>query len=263
MTGVKRADEAVERSLALLQLTADPPATIATATRVVNASDSDDEVRCVVREVVETLRTTPAHRVAVLYAARSPYARLLHEHLGAAGRHDERGRGPPGRRARRCPRVAGDSRARRARRAASADLFQALANAPARDFAGARVPVSRWERISRAAGVVAGADWPTRLDAYIADRRAQVAVEQDGDDPRQWLIDRCHREADTAGAATRLRRPDARRTARRGRDVDVARPCRRGASSCSRRSSAPTTCCGSCRSRSSTPRRRSCRCCAA
>ena len=28
---------------------------------------------------------TPAHRVAVLYGAAKPYARLLHEHLGAAG----------------------------------------------------------------------------------------------------------------------------------------------------------------------------------
>lgn len=55
------------------------------ATRVLTASDSDDEVRCVVREVVDALRTTPAHRLAVLYSSAAPYARLLHEHLSAAG----------------------------------------------------------------------------------------------------------------------------------------------------------------------------------
>ena len=197
MTGVKRADEAVQRSLALLELTAEPPATRATATRVVNASDSDDEVRCVVREVVETLRTTPAHRVAVLYSARSPYARLLHEHLDAAG-VTTNGAGVRPADERAVARTLLEVLALAEHDVPRAALFQALANAPARDFIGERVPVSRWERISRAAGVVAGADWPTRLDAYIADRRAQVAVEQESDDPRQWLVDRCHREADTA-----------------------------------------------------------------
>ena len=40
-----------------------------TATRVVTASDPDDEVRCVVRLLVRTLAEVPAHRVAVLYGA--------------------------------------------------------------------------------------------------------------------------------------------------------------------------------------------------
>jgi hypothetical protein len=56
-----------------------------TATRVVTASDPDDEVRCVVRLLVHKLAEVPAHRVAVLYGASEPYARLLAEHLGAAG----------------------------------------------------------------------------------------------------------------------------------------------------------------------------------
>ena len=197
MTGVKRADEAVERSLGMLQPTTDDRQQIATATRVINASDSDDEVRCVVREVVETLRATPAHRVAVLYSSRSPYARLLHEHLAAAGvTTNGPGVRPVDERAvaRTLLEVLGlvDHDVPRA------DLFQALANAPVRDHAGNRVPVSRWERISRAAGVVSGADWSTRLDAYVADRRAQAADEQESDDPRQWLIDRLGREAETA-----------------------------------------------------------------
>ncbi len=197
MTGVKRADEAVERSLAMLQLRAQRPAAIATATRIINSSDSDDEVRCVVRDVVEMLQTTPAHRVAVLYAGRSPYARLLHEHLGAAG---VTANGPGVRPAdeRAVARTLLEILALADQDVPRADLFQALANAPARDFTGARVPVSRWERISRAAGVVSGADWSARLDAYVADRRAQLAAEQDGDEPRQWLIDRLQRDADAA-----------------------------------------------------------------
>ena len=56
-----------------------------TATRVVHASDPDDEVRCVVRLLAGKLDEVPAHRVAVLYGAAEPYARLLAEHLGAAG----------------------------------------------------------------------------------------------------------------------------------------------------------------------------------
>jgi hypothetical protein len=52
---------------------------------VLNASDSDDEVRVVVRRIAESLRRTPAHRIAVLYGTTRPYARLLAEHLHAAG----------------------------------------------------------------------------------------------------------------------------------------------------------------------------------
>ncbi|MGH7578506.1 MAG: PD-(D/E)XK nuclease family protein, partial [Longimicrobiales bacterium] len=87
LTGDARADAAVRRSLDRLGLAHDgieaptPPI----ATRVLHASDADDEVRCVVRDVVGTLGATPAHRIAILYGSADPYARLLHEHLDAAG----------------------------------------------------------------------------------------------------------------------------------------------------------------------------------
>jgi hypothetical protein len=42
-------------------------------------------VLCVVRLLVRTLAEVPAHRVAVLYGASEPYARLLAEHLAGAG----------------------------------------------------------------------------------------------------------------------------------------------------------------------------------
>ena len=50
------------------------------------ASDADDEVRVAVRAVVDAVRAgTPLDRIAVLYASAEPYARLVHEHLAAAG----------------------------------------------------------------------------------------------------------------------------------------------------------------------------------
>jgi hypothetical protein len=67
LTGAKRADRAIGHALERLGL--EQPVekrTIGTATRVLNASDSDDEVRYVVRDLVRTLHTTPAHRLAVL-----------------------------------------------------------------------------------------------------------------------------------------------------------------------------------------------------
>lgn len=53
---------------------------------VIAATDADDEVRAVVRRVVARLAEgTPGYRIAVLYGSRDPYARLLAEHLSAAG----------------------------------------------------------------------------------------------------------------------------------------------------------------------------------
>ncbi len=57
-----------------------------TGTDVVSASDADDEVRAIVRGVVDAMRAgVPLERMAVLYGTKEPYARLLHEHLTAAG----------------------------------------------------------------------------------------------------------------------------------------------------------------------------------
>lgn len=208
LTGVRRADAAIERTLT--QLGAEPAAapTIATAGRVINASDSDDEVRNVVRDVVKTLATTPAHRVAVLYSAPAPYARLLHEQLAAA-EVAVNGAGVRPADERAVARTLLEVLALADNDVPRAGLFQALANAPVRDFTGDRISLSRWERTSRSAGVVSGDDWNSRLEAYIADRRAEAAEEADADEPRAWLVERHEREAATATTlqefATRLR----------------------------------------------------------
>ena len=132
------------------------PIAPAHGTAVCSISDPDDEVRVVVRGIVDAMRDgVPLERMAVLLGNDEPYARLLHEHLELAGiAHNgvsvrtladsvlgrallrllalARPRLPPRRRVRA---ARGRSRARRSRRGP--------------------VPAVEWERISRDAGVVA------------------------------------------------------------------------------------------------------------
>jgi RecB family exonuclease len=202
LTGVQRADTAVRRSLARLALpdpgrAPEPP----TAHRIRHASDSDDEVRGVVREVVAALRRRPAHRIAVLHAATVPYARLLHEQFAQAGIaingpgtvpvvERSIARGLLG-----LLELAGGGLPR-------AELFRALADAPARGPDGERIPLSRWERVSRLAGVVEGDDWRARLGAFITGQQQAIDAEREREDPHPGRIEAAERQID---AATGLR----------------------------------------------------------
>ncbi|GAB3297336.1 PD-(D/E)XK nuclease family protein [Epidermidibacterium keratini] len=154
----------------------DPPAY---ADRIVTASDSDDEVRAVVREVVAALPTTPAHRVAVLYTDRTPYVRLLHEQLTAA-EITINGAGVRPVLERSVPRailgVLDVARTGWAR----GDLFRALGEAPVVDRSGEPLPRVRWERTSREAGVIHGDDWSQRL-ANLRDTHLAIAENVDDD----------------------------------------------------------------------------------
>ena len=130
-----------------------------------------------VREVVRTLGTTPAHRVAVLYAARSPYARLLHEHLGAAGiAVNGPGVRPVAERALSRLVLGLLETARTGYR--RSDVLRALGEVSTTSFAGERISVPAWERVSREAGVVEGDDWDLRLAVLIDGLRG---VEADDD----------------------------------------------------------------------------------
>ena len=179
-TGIPRADDAVRRALELLGIDAPPPPNQpATASRVAHASDSDDEVRVIVRDLVGRLETTPAHRMAVLYGNASPYARTLHEQLAAAG-VTINGPGVRPTAERTLPRaftalldaLASDSLDR-------STLFELLSGAPFRRADGTRVPVSRWARIARLAGVTTADTWRDRLE------RLSSAERMAADDPRQ------------------------------------------------------------------------------
>jgi len=187
-TGVPAADAEVAAALARLGL---PEVEIPTGplpvsperTRITTASDADDEVRAAVRAVVDAARAgTPLDRIAVLHPAPDPYARLLHEHLEAAG----------------IPRN-GASPAPLSARAAGRTLLGLFALADAgwprsgvlAWLAGAPIlhdgrpaPVTRWEQMSRDAGVVGGRDhWDRRLatwaDEHEAEARALAAARGD------------------------------------------------------------------------------------
>ncbi|MEU4607234.1 PD-(D/E)XK nuclease family protein [Kribbella sp. NPDC023972] len=199
LTDVRRADRAVRRSLERIGI--DLPPSISknypVATEVLNASDADDEVRCVVRDVVASLAHTPAHRIAILYSAATPYARLLHEHLAAA-RIEVNGPGTRPVHERAIARTLLEVLALVDQDLPRADVFRALANAPTRDFTGERIPVPQWERMSRVAGVVRGDDWDARLARYAESERRTANQEEAAEDPRPAAIRRAQHNAANA-----------------------------------------------------------------
>ena len=170
-----------------------------TATRVVTASDPDDEVRCVVRLLVRKLAEVPAHRVAVLYGAAEPYARLLAEHLGAAG-ITANGTAVRPVIERAFPRTLLGLLAFPEHGWRRDEVLALLAGAPVLGSDGQLVPVSRWERISRAAGVVAGGDWEARLGGYAAAQRSAAERERGSEAPREERMAALERDAGVADA---------------------------------------------------------------
>ena len=75
------------------------------------------------------------------------------------------------------------------------DVLAIVTGAPTRHGDGP-APGRAWERISRAAGVVAGEDWAPRLAVFAADQRGR-AVEADEDEQDQ-LAEHLRRDADRA-----------------------------------------------------------------
>jgi hypothetical protein len=139
------------------------------ADELISAPDPDQEVRAVLRGVVARLAAgTPLHRMAVFHPAPEPYALLLTQHFAAAGIPAN---GPPVRRLRDL--VAGTALLGLLRLPERnwhrEDVMAWLSSAPVLDAGGRPVPASRWDTVSRAAGVVEGADqWDERLGALAA-----------------------------------------------------------------------------------------------
>ncbi len=159
-------------------------------TRLVSTSDPDEEVREAVRAVVDAVRAgTPLDRIALLYATREPYARLLHDQLRAAGiAYNGSSVLTP------AMRVAGRTilgllglAGRNMRRE---DVFAWLSGARLLHD-GRWIPVGAWERISRDAGVVAGRDdWDRRLDRYGEECRAELERIEADPDALPWEAER-------------------------------------------------------------------------
>ncbi|HEY8526859.1 MAG TPA: PD-(D/E)XK nuclease family protein [Acidimicrobiales bacterium] len=128
-------------------------------TRVLTASDADEEVRAAVRAIVEATRQgTPLGRIAVLYGSTEPYGRLVHEHLAAAG-IARNGTAVRPLAASAVGRLLLDLLALPDHNFRRSDVMGLLARSALRGPDGP-APVGQWERLTREAGVVAGrGDW--------------------------------------------------------------------------------------------------------
>jgi ATP-dependent helicase/nuclease subunit B len=190
VTGAAAADAGVRRSLTRVGV--EPPEAEVPAvpgpghtTRMLTASDADDEVRAAVRAVVDAARGgTPLERIAILFGTREPYGRLVHEHLAAAGvpRNGTAVRPLAGS-------VAGrallDLLALADHDFRRADVVGLLGRSAGEAGSSRRAPAAEWQRVSRQAGVVAGRDqWSQRLErlAVELERRARD-IEVTGTDP--------------------------------------------------------------------------------
>ena len=200
-SGEDRADDRVRESLR--RMGAPSPArtsqVAASSTRLISASDADEEVRAAVRRVVNAARSgIPLARMAILYGSREPYAGLVQEHLRSAGIEFN---GPSGHTA--AGSVVGrglltllDLNGRGFRRS---DVFALLAAvSPGRITGGAR-SVAAWERIARRAGVVRGVEqWSERLGRFASEQREAAEVQRSDPEGFEWRAERLEREADDA-----------------------------------------------------------------
>ena len=81
------------------------------------------------------------------------------------------------------------------------DLFALLATAPLRDGNGRPIPIARWERLSREAGVVAGLDqWPARLSRLAERLDAEAGASDDNGETAPWRAQRARADAAEARA---------------------------------------------------------------
>lgn len=188
----------------------------ATADCIISVTDPDDEVRTVVRSVLEDLDAgVPADDIAILIGARDPYARSLAEQLDVAGiawngdAAQSLAESLVGRFVVRLVRLVVDQRMRRL------DVMAMLAEAPVwrttraddgeqnRDL----IPAAAWERLARAANVVEADDWvssesqraragdpSTRLGRFMLSLDAQIATEESDPEASEARLDRLRQD---------------------------------------------------------------------
>ena len=209
--------------------------------RVLHATDADDEVRAVVREVTRALHTTAGHRVAVFYSSADPYARLLHEHLAAAD-VTVHGRGVTPVNERVLPRALLRLLALPDRDYRRDDVMGVIADAPVH-WQERRAPATIWEQLSRSTGVVAGTDW-RRLADRAKTKRLAAAAERSDREGQAWRADRDERDAEACdallGFVDDLRARLTASTRRRPGASFKTRSSGCGATSCAARTRPPT-----------------------
>jgi RecB family exonuclease len=184
LTGVPKADAEVVAGIERLDASVDLDENSvipAVGTAVCSTSDADDEVRVIVRGIVDAMREgVPLERMAVVFGNAEPYARLLHDHLELAGiAHNgvsvrTLADSVLGRSLLRLLALADDDFRRE-------DVFALMAGAPLLDGRGKVVEAAPWERISREAGVIGGVtQWKARLERYVATEAGRVRSDDDG-----------------------------------------------------------------------------------
>ncbi len=139
------------------------------------APDTGEEVRSVVRSVAAAAHAgTPFHRMAILYWQQEPYAALIAEQFAAAGipiagpSTENLAATPVGRMLKGIVDLAGSGMPRE-------DVMRWLTSCPIKPSSRGFSP-SRWDAISREAGVVAGLEqWRDRLANYAAAQQRKAA----------------------------------------------------------------------------------------
>lgn len=163
------------RRLTVLPLAEDPPA----VSHLLVAPDAEEEVRIAIRTTLDQLARTSCRpeRIGIAYVSATPYARLLVEQLTVAGvPHHAWSQQTLGQTV--AGRVVQGLLSLHARAFPRADVLRWMADGPLLDAAGVALPVARWERLSRDAGVSRGLDiWEQRLSTY-AEAQCAKAVER-------------------------------------------------------------------------------------
>ena len=191
VTGDEEADEEVLVSTAPRGTRLPKPEELSTPpgreSSLLITSDTREEVRSVVRDIASAAHAgTPFHRMAVLYWQREPYASLIAEQfamadLPTAGPTAGRlAATPVGRMVKGMVDLAGGDLPRD-------EVTRWLTSCPVRSTSPGFRP-SRWDAISRDAGVVAGVEqWRERLARY-AGRQERAANDQSDDIPEAKLL---------------------------------------------------------------------------
>ena len=191
------------------------------ADRVISVTDPDEEVRTVVRSVLEDLGDgIPAHEIAILIPSRDPYARSLADQLEVAGiawngdAAQSLSESVVGRFVLSLVRLVVDQRMRRA------DVMSMLAEAPVRrpfgaatgTLGGDSIPAAAWERLARAANVIEASDWvpsehqsarsgdpATRLGRLMLSLDSQIAAEESDPETSEARLARLRADRERCG----------------------------------------------------------------
>ena len=163
-TGDEEADEILLPAAAPSASSKKPPC----PAHLLVTSDTGEEVRSVVRSIASAAHAgTPFHRMAIFYWQRDPYAALIAEQLAAAGipiagpSTERLASTPVGRMLKGIVDLAGSDLPRE-------EVMRWLTSCPVKPPSVGFSP-SRWDAISREAGVVVGIDqWRDRLANYAA-----------------------------------------------------------------------------------------------